>query len=380
MATADTGAGAAGIALATDDPSRLELHGAWLLRNVGTLARELERARLPRGPLRVDASRLTALDTAGAMLLLRALRASGEPFEVHRIEGLEAPARELLALATAKQTDATPRRERQASFHALLERTGAGVVHLWLTTRELLGFVGLTMVTLGRLLLGRRRLRLTSTVYHMEQVGLDAVPIVALLTFMVGAVVAFVGATALRDYGAEVYTVELVSVSVLREFGPLLTAILLAGRSGSAFTAQLGSMKAREELDAIRVLGLDPIELLVVPRLLALLLMLPLLTFIAGLMGILGGGVVAALSLDITPGMYISRLQEMTDVRHFWIGMIKTPVFAFVVTLVGCLEGFKVEGSAESVGRHTTASVVQSVFLVIVLDALFALLYSELEV
>jgi len=213
----------------------------------------------------------------------------------------------------------------------------------------------------------------------MEQVGLDALPIVALLTFLVGAVVAFIGSTALRDFGAQIYTVELVSISFLREFGPLLTAILLAGRSGSAFTAQIGSMKSRDELDAIQVLGLDEIELLVIPRMLALLVMLPLLSFIAMVMGILGGGLVGTLSLDITPGMFLSRLQEMTDIRHFWVGMVRTPVFAVLIAIVGCLEGFKVEGSAESVGRHTTASVVQSIFLVIVVDAIFAMFFSEID-
>jgi len=226
---------------------------------------------------------------------------------------------------------------------------------------------------------GRRKLRVTATVFHMEQVGLDAVPIVSLLSFLVGAVVAFLGATVLRDFGAAIFTVELVSYSFLREFGVLLTAILLAGRSGSAFTAQIGSMKSREELDAIQTLGLDPIELLVLPRLLALLVMLPVLTFIAMIAGIIGGGLVGSMSLDITPAMFVARLHEMTQQRHFWVGMLKAPVFAFIIAAVGCLEGFKVEGSAESVGRHTTAAVVQSIFLVIVFDAMFAMFFMKVH-
>jgi phospholipid/cholesterol/gamma-HCH transport system permease protein len=157
----------------------------------------------------------------------------------------------------------------------------------------------------------------------------------------------------------------------------LLTAIILAGRSGSAFTAQIGSMKSREELDAIKALGLDPVELLVLPRLIALLAMLPLLTFLSMLMGLFGGGIVSLLALDISAGQFITRLQEMTEIRHFWAGMIKAPVFAFLIAVVGCLEGLKVEGSAESVGRHTTASVVQAIFLVIVFDALFAVFFME---
>jgi phospholipid/cholesterol/gamma-HCH transport system permease protein len=193
-------------------------------------------------------------------------------------------------------------------------------------------------------------------------------------------VVAFVGATALRDLGAEIFTVELVSISFLREFAVLLTAILLAGRSGSAFAAQIGSMKSREELDAIATLGLDAIELLVIPRVLALMVMLPLLMVVAMWMGIFGGGIVSVLALDITPGMFVARLQEMTDVRHFMVGLVKAPVFAFLIGTVGCLEGFKVEGSAESVGRHTTSAVVQSIFLVIVFDALFAMSFMQLDI
>jgi phospholipid/cholesterol/gamma-HCH transport system permease protein len=359
---------------------RLRLSGAWTLSRLGALLPRAAAARVATGPLAVDASAVSAMDTAGALLLLRTLRGSGQPFDAHAIDGLREADAALLRLVASRLEPERPAREPHFEFRLMLLRIGQAVWRFLAQGREFLGFVGLTVATLAQVLAGRRRLRWTSTVFHMEQVGLDAVPIVALLTFLVGAVVAFVGATALRDFGAEVFTVELVSISFLREFGVLLTAILLAGRSGSAFTAQIGSMKAREELDAIQALGLDAIELLVIPRLLALLVMLPLLAFIAMLMGIVGGGIVGVLALDITPGMFISRLHEMTDVSHFWVGMSKAPVFAFLIAAVGCLEGFKVEGSAESVGRHTTASVVQSIFLVIVFDAVFAMFFMELDI
>ena len=216
--------------------------------------------------------------------------------------------------------------------------------------------------------------------FHLEQTGLDAVPIVVLLNFLVGAVVAFLGATVLKDFGASIFTVELVGYSFLREFGVLLTAIMVAGRSGSAFTAQIGSMKAREEIDAIRTLGLDPVEVLVLPRLLALLIALPLLTFLAMLAGIVGGAAVCALSLDISPTMFVTRLHEFAGVRHFWVGMSKAPLFAFLIAAIGCLEGFKVAGSAESVGTHTTSSVVQAIFVTILVDALAAIFYMEINV
>lgn len=358
----------------------LALHGDWTLAN----ARALSVAEAAQKPLdadaHIDCAALGRLDTCGALVLLRLLKRVGKPETIEQLKSLRAADADLLRLLIERRSTPSAPQRKAHGFIALLARMGAALESFWVDTRQLLGFVGLTLVTLAKVLTGRRRLRLTSTVFHMEQTGLDAVPIVALLTFLVGAVVAFLGATVLRDFGASIFTVELVGYSFLREFGVLLTAILLAGRSGSAFTAQIGSMKSREELDAIRVLGLDAIELLVLPRLLALLVMLPLLTFIGMMSGLLGGALVGSAALDISPGMFISRLYEMTEIRHFWVGMVKAPIFAFLIAVVGCLEGMKVAGSAESVGRHTTSAVVQSIFLVILFDALFAMFFMELDV
>jgi phospholipid/cholesterol/gamma-HCH transport system permease protein len=368
--------------LLADDASACIARGDWTLACAAALVSGMVDAcaRLPQQPLQVDASGVTRLDTAGALLLLRALRHTGMPFSEHVITGLDPADAALLQLVVARVRGEQPDLPPHDSLTAMLARSGAAVVDFWADMRQFLGFIGLVLVRLLQLPLGQRRLRMTATVFHMEQVGLDAVPIVALLTFLVGAVVAFVGATALRDLGAEILTVELVSISFLREFAVLLAAILLAGRSGSAFAAQIGSMKSREELDAIATLGLDAVELLVIPRVLALVVMLPLLTLIAMWMGVIGGGIVSMLALDITPGMFLARVQEMTELRHFFVGMVKAPVFAFLIGTVGCLEGFKVEGSAESVGRHTTSAVVQSIFLVIVFDALFAMTFMQLDI
>jgi phospholipid/cholesterol/gamma-HCH transport system permease protein len=221
-------------------------------------------------------------------------------------------------------------------------------------------------------------MRLTSTVFHMEQVGLDAVPLVVLLSYLVGAVIAFLGSTILRDFGAEIYVVELVSIATLRELAVLMTAIVVAGRTASSYTAQIGAMKSREEIDAIRVLGLDPIDLLVLPRVLALLVMLPLLTFVAMLAGLAGGVTVGAFDLGIPPQMYLARMHETMNIRHFFVGMSKAPIFAVVIGLIGCLQGLKVEGTAQSVGERTTSSVVQSISLVIVIDALAALWFMNM--
>ncbi|MCL4722332.1 MAG: ABC transporter permease, partial [Gammaproteobacteria bacterium] len=279
------------------DRRRLILAGPWTLAEAPALVPAVDAlaARLPAGPLAVDASAVTGLDTAGALLLLRALRPSGVALDAHAVEGLDPAAAALLRLIASRLVVEAPIPDRRGSVSRILWRLGKAVVDVGRIGYEFLGFVGLVLARLARTLTSPRRLRLTSTVFHMEEIGLDAVPIVALLTFLVGAVVAFVGATALRDLGAEIFTVELVSISFLREFGVLLTAILLAGRSGSAFAAQIGSMKSREELDAIQAIGLDPVELLVIPRLVALLVMLPILTFIAMLAGILGGGLVSVL-------------------------------------------------------------------------------------
>jgi len=199
------------------------------------------------------------------------------------------------------------------------------------------------------------------------------------MSFLIGAVVAFMGAKILQAFNADIFTVELVGIAVMREFGVLLAAILVAGRSGSAFTAQIGSMKIREEIDAMKTLGLDPIEVLVVPRVIALVVMLPVLAFLGAVLGLIGGGLVAWLSMNISPALFMARMQETLVVQHFWSGIIKAPFFAFVIGVVGCFQGMEVGGSAESLGQRTTLSVVQSLFLVIVLDAFFAMFFLEIN-
>jgi phospholipid/cholesterol/gamma-HCH transport system permease protein len=244
--------------------------------------------------------------------------------------------------------------------------------------RQLLGFLGLIVTRVAGYVVRPRRIPMTSVFHHMEQSGLDALPLVALLSFLVGAVVAFLGATVLRDFGAELFVIDLTSYAFLREFGVVLTAILLAGRTASAFTAQIGTMKSREEIDAMRTLGLDPIDLLVLPRMLALLIMLPLLSVLAALSGIGGGMTVAWLSLGIGPSLFLSHLHETIELRHYLVGVAKAPIFAIVIALVGCLEGFKVGGTAQSVGERTTSAVVQAITLVILIDAVAAIFFMEM--
>jgi len=348
--------------------------GDWTLAGLARLSALVAdlRRRLPHGA-RVDVSRLGRVDTAGAELLLD-LAADA------RIEGLDEHRRALFDAVAKATTAPAPPSRRDNGLIALLARTGSAVEQIARDAYQLVGFIGLILATLARCLVHPRRWRPTSLAFHLEQTGLDAVPIVVLLNFLVGAVVAFLGATVLKDFGASIFTVELIGYSFLREFGVLLTAILIAGRSGSAFTAQIGSMKSREEIDAIRTLGLDPVEVLVLPRLLALLIALPLLTFLAMLAGIVGGAVVCTLTLDISSTMFVTRFHELAATRHFWVGMSKAPLFAFLIAAIGCLQGFKVSGSAESVGEHTTSSVVQAIFVAILVDALAAIFYMEIDV
>jgi phospholipid/cholesterol/gamma-HCH transport system permease protein len=223
-------------------------------------------------------------------------------------------------------------------------------------------------------------LRLTSLVFHMEEVGLNALPIVGLMAFLLGVVLAFQGASQLLRFGAEVFVVNLVGISLLREIGVLMTAIIVAGRSGSAFTAQIGSMKVNQEVDALQAMGLDPIHVLVVPRLLALVVTLPLLAFFADVLGLLGGGLMAWIVLDISPGTFAERLPEAVSLWSFWVGIIKAPFFAFLIAMIGSYEGFKVEGSATSLGQRTTRAVVESIFLVIAVDAAFSVFFQVVGV
>jgi phospholipid/cholesterol/gamma-HCH transport system permease protein len=266
------------------------------------------------------------------------------------------------------------------TFVGFLARIGQVTVLLANRVYDILGFTGLVTITVLKLLRQPRRLRLVATLVQMEVVGLDAMPIVGLLSFLIGVVMAYQGADQLRRFGAEIYTVNLLGISILRELGVLLSAIIIAGRSGSAFTAQIGTMQVNEEIDALRTLGLDPVEVLVLPRLFGLGLTLPLLVFYADFMGILGGGLMSWVVLDINIPNFLTQLQSAVTTTTLWVGVVKAPFFAAIIALVGCYEGLNVTRSAESVGRLTTQSVVESIFFVIVTDAAFSIVFSMLKV
>ncbi|HWR95929.1 MAG TPA: ABC transporter permease [Arenimonas sp.] len=361
----------------TIDPSRgnrLLATGDWTFQHANVLIPLL--GQMHGGIEAVDARSINRLDATGSQLLLAFLRR--QHIDENRLEAK--PEHQALIGALQDAALKPPETEPQAPLHIrILAGTGVWVAKGYENTLIFLSFLGQTLISFLINIVQPKHWRITSTVFHMQAVGLNAVPLVMLLSFMVGAVIAFLGATVLSEFGAELWVVELVGVAFMREFGVMLTAILLAGRTASAFTAQIGSMKSGEELDALKTMGLDPIELLVLPRLKALLVTLPLLAFLATMAGLLGGMAVCNWTLGISPEMFVSRLNSELAPRHIWIGLSKAPVFAAVIGLIGCLEGFKCKSNAQSVGEHTTSSVVQSISLVILLDALAAMFFMELD-
>jgi phospholipid/cholesterol/gamma-HCH transport system permease protein len=373
------------LTVSTEGSGKLNFVGDWTLEYYHLLKQQLiavvEHKNLISANTEIDLTGLTRLDTVGCQLLITYIGEDHWQAWLAQPNDRIAEARRqlLLTVMAALKEDgsvATPRHYNLLSDG--LASIGQKLNELSTHSLQLIAFIGLSLSVLVRVLYQPKSWRITSFFAHLEQAGFNALPIVALLTFLIGAVVAFLGATLLTKFGANIYTVHLVAFSFLREFGPLLAAIIIAGRTASAFTAQIGSMRSHEEIDAIRVLGLNAIELLVIPRLLALLVALPILTFIAMMSGIFGGMLVAQATLDISSTMFLSVLQQNVGLHHFWVGMAKAPFFAFIIVMVSCLEGFKVSGSAQSVGEHTTASVVQSIFMVIVIDAIFAVVCMEM--
>ncbi len=363
-----------------DDLLIVSLGGPWVTKHIGRKQARLAQIGA-RGAqrARIDASAIAALDTAGAWLIHRAAKRLGEQGLAVEIEGADAAA-SLIETVGRFDVPHPPEPKPVNALLALVLRVGRATTEVSGQAVRLVNYLGLTVVVMGRLVVQPRRIRVTALVSHMEQSGLNALPIVGLISFLIGVVLAYQGADQLAKFGAQIFTANLVSVGVLREMGILLTAIIVAGRSGSAFTAQIGTMNVNEEIDAMRTMGLDPMEVLVLPRVVALVIVLPLLTFYADIMGLLGGAVMATAVLDISFFQFARQISNSAPLWSFWAGMIKAPVFAFIIATVGTYEGFNVTRSAESIGRQTTRAVVEAIFLVIVLDALFSILFSVLGI
>jgi phospholipid/cholesterol/gamma-HCH transport system permease protein len=356
---------------------RLCFVGNWTTRELARHDAALRRLDLA-GARRVvvDLSRCSAIDSAGAWVLERTLNDLKQRGVAVELAGATPAIETLLGTVTREVRELPPAPKPDWALVAVALRVGRETFRIGREANGLLSFLGLTVMVFLRSLVKPWRIRFTSLIAHMEQTGLNALPIVGLISFLVGIVLAYQGADQLARFGAQIFTVNLVAVGVLREMGILLTAIIVAGRSGSSFTAQIGTMKVNEEVDAMQTLGLDPMEVLVMPRVLALVLVLPLLTFYADIMGLLGGAVMATLVLDISFFQFARQLHDAVTVETFLVGIIKAPLFAFIIGMIGCYEGLQVSRSAESVGRQTTRAVVEAIFLVIVLDALLSIFFS----
>jgi phospholipid/cholesterol/gamma-HCH transport system permease protein len=355
--------------------------GSWTAEHAHMLEPLIEAASHPKTPVRsvaIDMAQVERIDSYGALLLERALRAWSELGCETRVIGLPDDYRGLLDKVSAGGHKMTPEPPRPNSIIATLESVGRTMTAVGADLVLLLQMAGSLVIAFLRVLVRPHTFRFTSMVNHLERVGWNAVPIILLITLLIGAILAQQGIFHFREFGAAIYVVDMVGVLVLREVGVLIVCIMVAGRSGSAYTAELGSMKMREEIDALRTMGFDPVEVLILPRIMALVIAVPVLTFIGSMAAIYGGGLVAWLYGGIDPTIFISRLRDAISLHTFEVGMIKAPFMAIIIGLVACVEGLQVQGSAESLGTKTTDSVVKSIFLVIVLDGAFAIFFASI--
>ena len=354
--------------------------GPWIAAHSSALEQLVDAVSLPRATHRIviDIAGIEQLDTLGAWLLERLARR----FQDHRQElafvGVPDRFRDLLDRVHDVNRETLTPRARANRVIAGLESVGRATVGFKDDAKSFLEMLGAIGISLFSIIVRPRTLRLTSTVHHLNRVGWQAIPIMLLITFLIGGIIAQQGIFHFRKFGADAYVVDMVGILVLREIGVLIVSIMVAGRSGSAYTAELGSMKMREEIDALRTMGFNPVQVLILPRVLALVCALPILTFLGSMSALYGGGLVAWLYGGMSPEIFIARIREAISVTHFEVGMIKAPFMALVIGVVACSEGLRVKGSAESLGLQTTTSVVKSIFLVIVLDGVFAIFFASI--
>ncbi|QMW23138.1 MlaE family lipid ABC transporter permease subunit [Sandaracinobacteroides saxicola] len=358
-----------------DGGTTLALSGRLTVSRAATLDAALADIRdTTPGPITIDLSAISRIDTTGAWVLHKLLRSRDDIRLTHASE----QAQRLLEAVAAADMPCRVRPDTRPVLIRALGDFGQYLSSFSHTIGSGLAFLGSVLAALWRVIRHGRGVRLNAITHQMEAAGVNALGIVGLMSFLVGIVLAQQGAVQLRQFGADVFVINLVGRSTYRELGVLLMAIMVAGRSASAFAAQIGSMKLNEEIDAMRTIGLDPLEVLVLPRIIAMVIMMPLLAFYAATLAVAGGGVFAWVSLDIPPVTFVTRLREVVPISDFWIGLVKAPVFGAIIAVTGCFQGMQVSGNAESVGLRTTLAVVQSIFMVIVLDAFFAVFFTAL--
>jgi phospholipid/cholesterol/gamma-HCH transport system permease protein len=362
----------------------VQLSGRWTALDVGHLETEIQALSTQRHPssaqVIVDASQVQALDTVGAWVLQKLLHRFGTTNQPATLHGLRPDLARLFDALTAPRAALTsPQAAAIKAGPSRIEALGRWVVSVSDQGLAMLAFVGETAITVSRCFTHPASIRWRAVAFNVRSAGVNALPIVGLLAFLLGVVVAYQSADQLRQYGANIFVADLIGISMLREFAPLITAIIIAGRSGSAYAAQIGTMAVTEEIDAMRTLGLSPQEMLVLPKLLAMLIVMPLLTVFADVLGVFGGMVLARAQLGVGFPEFMDRLVKAIAMSTYLVGIAKAPVFGAIIVMVGCFQGFRTKGGADSVGRQTTRSVVQSIFLVIVADAVFSVIFSALD-
>jgi len=368
----------------TVDGERLQLAaaGSWTAEHAGTIERlvdDVVRQKPAAGRVEFDLGGIERLDTYGAWLVERLMRAWGGEGHEAKLVGVAENYRVLIEEAHGVNRTPPKTGKSPPGLVVVLNSIGVSLAELIYSVVSLVQMLGEVSAALMRAMVRPGSFRLTSMVHQIDRVGWRAVPIVLLITFLIGAIIAQQGIFHFRKFGADIYVVDMVGILVLRELGVLLVCIMVAGRSGSAYTAELGAMKMREEIDALRTMGFDPIDVLILPRIIAIVVAVPILTFLGSMAALYGGGLVCWLYGGINPDVFLSRLRESITLDHFEVGLIKAPFMALIVGLVACVEGLEVKGSAESLGLHTTASVVKAIFLVIVLDGVFAMFFAAIE-
>lgn len=367
---------------AAGQPQTISLDGDWSVMALDEIDREIAAINLATLPstLVVDGSGIDGLDLSSAAILVNWLKKlEARQIDV-RLENMSDGHRRLMDLIVKAKPAKTERKPEPNGLFAFFANIGHAAENIGREGIEFTAFTGRIAATFFRLMLRPHRIRWTSIVFHMYEVGFRAIPIVALMSFLIAIVTGYQGIVQLRQFGAEIYTINLVAISMLRELAVLVTAIMVAGRSGSAFTAELGVMKTNEEVDALRTMGMDVFEVLVLPRIIAIVIVLPLLAIVADFCGLIGGFLIAKTSLDVSLTQYLDRIHEFVKLQQFWLGLLKAPFFAFTIGMVGCLRGLQVDGAAEAVGRYTTRAVVNAIFMVITIDAIFSIIFSALRV
>ena len=360
-----------GIAV-TGEGDRIALEGVLDRRTLVAAETSLKHWQRQRKSRVLDIGKLVEIDTPGALFLC-GLRAKGV-----ELTGVRTEHESLLDLICGLELKPPPKPVTVPRWRQLVIQLGKGAEDAWHDALDVVTFIGRAASATGHALMHPRSLPLPAISRQVAETGMSALPIVGVMAIMISVVIGYQGVAQLRPYGGEDFTINLVAVSVLREMGVLITAIMVAGRTGAAFTAEIGVMMAREEVDALKVMGIEPMAVLVVPRVIGLMITLPLLAFFADMMGLLGGAGIAQAQLGVSPVQYVDRVHHAVDVSDFLVGIVKAPVFAFLIAVIGCMHGLRVRGSAESVGKETTRSVVKAIFLVIVLDALFSVFFEKL--